>query len=450
MNNKRVMIAAAKSGSGKTLITCGLLSYLKNSGHSVKSYKCGPDYIDPMFHRQVLGISGSNLDSYFAEDEKLRQVIGTAREDVAVLEGVMGIYDGLGGTEIKGSCYDVARATTTPVVLIIDAYGSGRTIISVIKGILEDDSENLIRGIILNRITKNFYDTIRATVEQMLVETGRDICLLGYVEKIKDVSIESRHLGLKQPWEIQDINSQLETVGQALAQTLDMDKLWNIISGAQSIDSIVSDEENIHTGLKLAVARDEAFCFYYEDNLQLFRDKGIEIVEFSPLRDERLPEGVHGLLLGGGYPELFLDELSSNETMKKSIADAITGGMPSLAECGGFMYLHKRIYDGETAYSMVGLVDGECRKLDRMSRFGYLELSGKEWISGIKCHEFHYYDSSSNGEAAVATKPVTHREWKCMHIDEKNVWGFPHLYYPSKEEFINKFIIKMQEYTFMN
>lgn len=449
MNNKRLMIAAAKSGSGKTLITCGILSYLKSKGYSLKSYKCGPDYIDPMFHRQVLGIAGSNLDSYFADDEKLRQIVGTAGERIAVLEGVMGIYDGLGGTEIKGSCYDVARATATPIILVIDAYGSGRTILSVIKGILEDDTKKLIKGIILNRITKNFYDTISANVQQMFAEMGREVSLLGYVEKFKDVNIESRHLGLKQPWEIQNINEQIEAVGQALSQSLDMDRLINIMSGAESID-YVDIKESTGTGLKLAVARDEAFCFYYEENLQLFKDKGVEIVEFSPVRDEKLPEGVQGLLLGGGYPELFLNELSSNDTMKQSIADAIKGGMPSLAECGGFMYLHKSIFDGEKAYPMVGIIDGECRKLDRLCRFGYLQLSGNEWTKGIKGHEFHYYDSTNNGQDAMAIKPVTGREWECMHIGENSIWGFPHLYYPSKEELINKFIIKMQEYTFMN
>lgn len=447
----RILIAASKSGSGKTLITCGLLSYLKNKGESVKCYKCGPDYIDPMFHRQVLGLSGGNLDSYFADNKALNSILASTDEELAVIEGVMGIYDGIGGIDIKGSCYDVARATATPIILVVDAYGCGRTIISLVKGIIADDSEGLIKGIILNRISKSFYETISVTLQEELDKMSGDIRLLGCVEKVPDIRIESRHLGLKQPWEIDDINNQIHRMEEILAESLDMCTLMKIMSDAPDVEYEHTAIETVDRGLTLAVARDEAFCFYYEENLQMLARQGIRIKEFSPIHDECLPQGIHGILLGGGYPELFLKELSENESMKNSIYSAIKSGMPSLAECGGFMYLHSSIYDENgIAYSMAGVINGECRKRDRLVRFGYIQLADNGWLGSVKGHEFHYYDSNRNGEDALAVKPTGGKSWKCMHIGENYVWGFPHLYYPSADEFIYEFIIKMQEFAFMS
>lgn len=450
----RILIAAASSGSGKTVITCGLLAYLKKNVKSICSFKCGPDYIDPMFHRNVLGITGGNLDSFFSTKEEMLRILGTKDCEYALIEGVMGIYDGLGGTHLSGSSYDIAIKTSTPIVLVINGHGCGRTIVSLIRGIVEDDSENLIKGIILNNTSEYIYGELSEPISKMLSDIGSEAKLLGYVPKIKDINIESRYLGLKMPDEISDIKRQTDLISETIAKTVDMDAFLNIMNCAPSF-AVENIEENLaKTGLTLAVAKDEAFCFYYEENLNVFRQKGVNIKFFSPLEDDAVPDDADGIYFGGGYPELYLSKLSANKSMLESVKTVLNKGMPSLAECGGFMYLHTKIYDDtDTAYDMVGAIDAECRKTDRLVRFGYICLESKSdelsfpEISEIKGHEFHYYDSTNNGSSMYAVKPVSERRWECMHILDNHVWGFPHLYYASKPGFVDNFIAKMKEYN---
>jgi cobyrinic acid a,c-diamide synthase len=212
MKLPRVMIAAPKSGSGKTLITCGLLEALKRKGTDVRAYKCGPDYIDPMFHRSVLGIPGGNLDTFFSTEEEIRQTLAGCVSEAAVIEGVMGIYDGVTGLQSKGSCYDVAAASSTPVVLVVDVKGMGQTMLSVIKGILLDDTDSLIRGIVLNRISKGYFSQIEPMVSDMLgrisEDRGNNVILLGGIPTSKDINLESRHLGLLMPGDIDGLKEQ--------------------------------------------------------------------------------------------------------------------------------------------------------------------------------------------------------------------------------------------------
>lgn len=459
MRLPRVMIAAPKSSSGKTLITCGLLEALKRKGMNVRAYKCGPDYIDPMFHRSVLGIPGGNLDTFFSAEDEIRQTLADGGSEAAVIEGVMGIYDGVTGVQGKGSCYDVAAASSTPVILVIDVKGMGQTMLSVIKGILLDDRQSLVRGIVLNRISKGYFKQTEPLVSGLLSRISADrsceVRLLGGVPASMDINLESRHLGLMMPGDIENLKEQLAHAADLIEENLDMDALAEIMRGAPELESENACGEELsdeNAGLCLAVARDEAFCFYYEENLRMLRRSGIRIKEFSPLHDSGIPEDADGLLLGGGYPELYAEELSANTEMRSAIKAAIGSGMPSLAECGGFMYLQEELEDkAGNVYSMAGAIKGKSAWTGKLSRFGYAQVSGTTegtLLSGlsVRAHEFHYYDSTDNGSDAVAEKPGSGRSWECIHAGSGHIWGYPHFWYPSCPELTVRFAEAMEEY----
>lgn len=443
----RVILAAMGSGSGKTIITCGILNALKDMGLKVKSYKCGPDYIDPMFHERVLGIPSDNLDSFFSTKEQLCELLEIGEAfDISIIEGVMGIYDGLGGITDTGSSYDLAKITDTPVILIVNAKGMGRTLISMVKGVLADDKEHRIKGIILNRISDAFYNTISGIMEE---ETR--VPVIGYIKEMKDVLIESRHLGLKLPEEITDLKNQVENIANSLKSTVSLEMILDIARTAPNVNNIkcqadyAYDESIYDKKVRLAVAKDEVFCFYYEQNFRVLEKEGVEIVFFSPLHDINLPKDIDGILLGGGYPELRLKELAGNAGIKIEIKNAIEKGIPSLAECGGFMYLHNAIIDeDDNEFEMVGAIDGKCFNTGKLCRFGYVDLKIGE--HNLKGHEFHYYDSTLNGEDNTAIKPLTGKMWKYGYYDKNKIWGFPHLYYGSCEKLIEDFVLEMRNY----
>ena len=454
----RILIAAPASGSGKTLIICGILELFRQMNIEPVSYKCGPDYIDPMFHRNVLGINGSNLDSFFCSDEKLNEIVNGTHGKIAVIEGVMGIYDGVAVDSDAGSCYSIARAVDAGIILVVDARGQGRTVISLIKGILADDSSKLIKGIIINRMSEYFYKKLAPVLEHELDIIRPDVKLIGFIPKLDGINLESRHLGLKMPEEIEGLRQQIELVAGKIAEFCDVNKILEISRYGRpdgDADNIVSDSKRNMKGhevdITLAIARDEAFCFYYRENIELLEKSGITIKYFSPINDENIPEA-DGLLLGGGYPELYLDRLSGNISMINSIRDALANGMPCLAECGGFMYLHDSIRDDKNqTYKMAGVIKGDCFYTGHLVRFGYITLNDSEKqnnsaIAGMRGHEFHYYDSTSNGEAYIAVKPDGSKQWKCMISDGVSYMGYPHLYYPSKPQFIDQFIENMKKY----
>ncbi len=437
----RIMLSAPKSGSGKTTITCGLLSALKAQGFNPCSFKCGPDYIDPMFHRTVLGISSGNLDTFFTDDETTRDIF--AKEyagDIAVIEGVMGLYDGVGGTEEQGSSYDLARVLEAPIILVVDAKGAGRSILAELKGFLDYDKYNLIKGVILNRTTPAFGARLGQLIEQEL-----GIKYLGAIPSTNQVELSSRHLGLVLPQEVQTINEMLGAVANLISDNLDITQIKKIADSAPKLDIIENKINDTKANVRLAVARDNAFCFYYRENLQLLHEAGVEIIEFSPMSDEHLPGDIQGILLGGGYPENYLPELSANDTLKSEIKSSIDSGIPVLAECGGFMYLLDSIthMDGNN-YPMVGALPGTSTFVGKLVRFGYVTIQDENIT--IKGHEFHYYDTDNNGEACLAKKPTGTKEWRCIHKSGSSYMGFPHLYYPSNPDFVKNFVEAMKKY----
>lgn len=460
MKINRFMIAAPKSGSGKTMITCALLQLLKDSGKNVSSYKCGPDYIDPMFHKKVLGVPSKNLDTFFTDEKTTVQLFLDKRADgdFAVLEGVMGLYDGLGGIYEQGSSYHLAKVTQTPIILVVDAKGMGKSVLALIAGFLQYDTQHLIKGVMLNRMSKGYYDIIKPLIEKAL-----SVKVVGYFPEQKDIRLESRHLGLVMPDELADIKEQLDELAGRLKKTIDLDMLLDIAAEAEEITKNTNTEQmqiqNQNNTVNIAVAMDEAFCFYYEDNLRLLEKCGAKLQYFSPLHDTKLPDNCDALLLGGGYPELYAKELSENLSMRNSIKTAFKTGLPTVAECGGFMYLHTYIHniceedaDAQNyVFGMTGALDSECHFKGKLVRFGYIELAEKHSNflppnEKIKAHEFHYYDSTDNGADCIATKPTTGRRYDCV-ISHDNYWlGFPHLYYPSNPHFAESLVRKAYEY----
>ena len=460
MTIPRLVIAATKSGSGKTTITCALLQALLQRGEKVRSFKCGPDYIDPMFHEKVIGIPSGNLDLYFTDEELTKSFfLKDLDDDMAIVEGVMGLYDGVGGITQEASTYHLAQTLDAPILLVLNARGMGRSILAEIKGFLDMDQNHLIRGILLNQIPASFFETVKPFLEK---ETG--IPVFGFFPTCKDLTLESRHLGLMLPDEVDGLKEKTKQAAGILEDSVDLDGLLSMmkdfasehpISG-QAFETIMKDRISEHMAdhadaneqipaptpkVRIAVAKDRAFNFYYRTNLDLLELAGAELLFFSPLKDKTLPEGTDGILIGGGYPELMCEELSANGSMRESILKAIKSGTPSLCECGGFMYLHEILVgmDGKE-YPMVGAIPGKCFHAGKLVRFGYAEFENEQTKSKIRGHEFHHYDSESNGEDRLATKPFSGRSFRCMHEGEDHLWGFGHLYYASDPEFVKWFM----------
>mgnify|MGYP004611851585 CR=1 FL=1 len=472
--NPGFLLSAISSNSGKTAAACGLMSAFKQKGKCVCACKCGPDYIDPMFHREVLGIDSKNLDLFFSDEEKLR--VGYLRHTLGVeftiTEGVMGFYDGMVLDSVKASSYDVARTLGIPVILVMNARGAAMTLASVIKGVAEFRPDSNIRGILLNRVSAMLYPRLKEMLENELTRIGHgEIKVVGYMPEDEVFHLESRHLGLVTPQEMENLQEKVRQAGEILAKTVDLELLEEIAGEAAVWKADVSEESEKTGSLKsqnapvrIAVARDEAFCFYYKDNLELLESLGCELIEFSPLHDEKLPDNISGLILGGGYPELYGKQLSENQSMLTSIRKALTQEkIPCLAECGGFMYLHEEMEDTDgKVWKLVGRIKGRTFPTGKLVRFGYVDLQrnldenpisefkeqmslADSWIlpgENIRAHEFHYWDSTDSGSDCLAVKPDGKRSWECMHLEENLVAGYPHLYYPSCENFAERFVEK--------
>ena len=450
MKLPRIMLAAPASGSGKTLVTCGILQALVNRGLKTASFKCGPDYIDPMFHGRVIGTRSGNLDTFFTEPSVTRWLFArAAREaDISVAEGVMGYYDGLAGISTRASSADVAGTLQIPVVLIVSCQGLSVSVLPVIQGFLEFEEPRNIRGIILNQVSEGMYPDLKKLIEERF-----PLQVLGYVPRRPDLALKSRHLGLVLPGEIEGLREKLNILAEVLEETLDLDGFLRLADTAPDLKyepPVVPVLEG-NRQVTVAVAEDEAFCFTYKDNLELLTDMGAELVTFSPIHDRALPEGIQGLILSGGYPELYAEALSRNKTMRDSVRNAVNHGLPCIAECGGFLYLHEALEgaDGEF-YTMAGVLKAEAYRKDKLSRFGYVTLEALEdqmlLRKGrkIRGHEFHYWESGHCGSSMRASKPLRQRNWTCVHGNGTLYAGFPHLFFYSCPEAAWNFLKKCE------
>ncbi|MDO5100832.1 MAG: cobyrinate a,c-diamide synthase [Eubacteriales bacterium] len=442
----RLMLTGTGSGCGKTTLTCGLLEALRRRGLSVQAYKCGPDYIDPLFHAQVLGRAGENLDGFFSDENELRRILAESEADFGLIEGAMGYYDGLGATTDIASAYDVSRQTQTAAVLVVPAKGMSLSVCALISGYLRFRADSQLRGVILNRVSAMFYPTMKRMIEDEL-----GIAVLGYIPALDDLQWGSRHLGLLLPEEIEDLRGQIDRLADVLETTLDIDRLITVAAVPEekgrpaqnekekavikeSAKGRVGELKDGQPPLRIAVADDEAFCFHYRQNRRVLIQNGAELIRFSPLHDRALPAGIDGLILPGGYPELHAVALSENQMMLESIRSRLRSGLPTLAECGGYMYLHKQLEaaDGRL-YPMVGFFEAAVHRQSRLQHFGYAgidnEPTGGWQLQGSRVHEFHYYSSDAGHQAVQLSKPLTGKSWTGMYADEQVLAGFPHFFY---------------------
>ena len=341
--------------------------------------------------------------------------------------------------------------------MVVPCRGMASSVLALLKGFLEYQKDSHIRGIILNRISPMLYPRMKEMLDHGLADMGHpEVKILGYLPEKEGFRLESRHLGLVTPQELTGLKSQLQEVGMTIAETVDLSEILKIAEQAECLEeeNLIKKEVNGKQKVHVAVARDEAFCFYYKENMKLLEQAGCELVPFSPLEDETLPEGCCGLILGGGYPELYGARLEENEGLRREIRQKIADGMPCLAECGGFQYLQDGLTDAEGySYRMAGVIPSESSNQGRLVRFGYATIEAEQDGAFLKkgeqirAHEFHHWDSTDNGDSCLAVKPDGKRRWQCIHMKGNLMAGYPHLYYRSHPELVERYVKACTEYS---
>ena len=425
----QLLLAAPSSGSGKTTAACALLSALKARGLEPCAFKCGPDYIDPMFHRAVLGVPSHNLDLFFSTPQTVRRLYtsGAAGHGSAVCEGAMGYYDGLGGVSAAASAWHTADVLDLPVLLVVRPKGASLTLAAQLQGLKAFRTPHHIAGVLLNDCTEMLYKLLAPMLER---ETGLPV--VGFLPPMPDAAIESRHLGLKTAGEIADLQQKIQILTAAAQKNIDWPRLLALFDRPAPMAPAV---QAAAPTVRIAVAQDEAFCFTYAETLESLQAAGAELCYFSPLRDAALPQHIGGLYLPGGYPELYAAQLAANTTMRCAINTAVQCGLPTVAECGGFLYLGQTLEDDAgTAHPMAGVLPGQGFRVGRLVRFGYAALTPQAdsmlFRAGepVPVHEFHHWDSTCNGTAFAAQK-ANGRHWDCGFANGHLYAGFPHLYW---------------------
>ena len=434
MNKKisRILISAFSSGSGKTTFTMGLLRFLQKKGIKVSSYKCGPDYIDTMFH--------GNIDLFLSDDNTVKNILADA-ENLAVIEGVMGFYDGIAFTDAASASH-ISSITDTPCILIVDVKGKSATLKALITGMLYYRKNN-IKGIILNRISKASYP-----VYKNMIESELPVKVFGYMPELKDCTLKSRHLGLITAEEMANINNIIDRVAEELEKSIDLDCIIDTAEKAPDLEYDIK-EINLIGRCRIGIAYDKAFCFHYIDNIKVLEKMGAEIVYFSPLEDKALPENLDGLIFYGGYPELYLEKLSSNKSFIESLKKLYNNKIPLIAECGGFMYISQSIDNVE----MASLIKGSCTMTNKLQNFGYVEITAHKDSMLFKkgesfpAHEFHYSIIDEPYSDCIMRKPKSLKSWQGVYLSDHVYAGYPHLYFLSNLKLAERFIIKAIHYN---
>ncbi len=452
MSRRRLVIAGTGSGVGKTTLTIGLMSAFKKKGLAVQGFKCGPDYIDPTYHTAVTGRPSRNLDSWMLDHELVKEVTvrGSEGADISIIEGVMGFYDGKNPTSNDGTTAEISVVTKSPVVLVVNCESMARSAAAIVKGFQAFSTNVKIVAVIANRVgSEGHYHLVKAAVEQEC-----QIPVVGYLKRDDELSIPERHLGLVPSIERGELEPFFEKLGELVLENIDVDKLYEL---AQAPDLVVQVQQLGKSKVKdvrLAFARDAAFNFYYQENLELLESYGAELVEFSPLKGENLPEMVDGLYLGGGFPEEFAKELAELDEVKNSIKHAIENGLPTLAECGGFMYLTDAIETtGGESFPMVGLIPGVVQMHKNLAALGYREITGEEenklfqGNQGARGHEFHYstFHPTTKLPSAYQTKGMRGTK-KEGFLTRNLVAGYTHLHFGSCPDLVENWISLCKEY----
>lgn len=433
---KGFVLAGTRSGIGKTTVSMGLMAVFED----VAPFKVGPDYIDPSFHKFITGNKSYNLDLFLMGEDGVKYSFEKHRKEISIVEGVMGLYDGLGNSLDNYSTAHLSRVLNLPVILVVDAAGKSTSIAAEILGYKNLDARVNIAGVIINKVNnEKLYEMLKEAIENY---TG--ITCLGYLKKDENLGISSRHLGLLQADEVEDLKEKKEILKEEIRKTIDLkriEEIANLEKSEKNID-IFKNIENLYQGLKVGVARDRAFSFYYEDNLELLQKMGIEIIEFSPIKDKKIPE-VDMLYFGGGYPENYLEELSNNKEFLNALKCFYESGGYIYGECGGFMYLSQGIktLDGKN-YPMAQLLDCSIKMTGRLfaSRFGYVDITFDN-LEG-KAHEFHYstIDEVGSDERVFKVKKSDGREWLCGYKNKNLIAGYPHLHFFKNLEILKQIL----------
>ena len=451
----RIVIAATQSGSGKTTIVTGLLAALKEKGLKVQSYKVGPDYIDPGYHEIASGRPGHNLDTWLVTEEKLAEIfVRTADDaDIAIIEGVMGLYDG--GKNGISSTASVAKLLDAPVLLVINAKSMGESAAALALGFKQYDPTVNIAGVILNRLGS---PTHRQMIEEALERL--DIPVFGAVGRNDKMNMPERHLGLLP---VQENNSEAEVVaeiGRTVGASVDIEKIIGLAESAPEIELPARNTLPEKRRVRIAVARDDAFTFYYPESIYQLEISGAEIIPFSPLHDREMPEA-DGLILGGGFPEMFASELYGNESMRASIGEAAKSGMPIYAECGGFMYLMKEMVDFDgNHFPMTGIIPDSVTMNKKLQTVGYVAATmEKDTVLGRKGtvlhgHEFHFSSECAPENINPEEYPRAFTFQRMRKIPpylagyaKDNILGsYLHLHFAGSPEAARSFVDKCAEY----
>ena len=427
MTGHAFLLAAPQSGSGKTTVSLAIMAALNRRGVAVAPFKCGPDFIDPGYHRLVTGQPSINLDAWMCPEVFVRDTFcfHTTDADLAIIEGVMGLFDGLGSSSTEGSSAQIAIITGTPVVLVVNARGMAASAAALIKGFCEFDPRVRVTGVIFNNVGSGSHSEL---LRKVMADALPEVTVFGCIPRDESLAIPSRHLGLVTAEDNPLPPEFLERLVKMAEHCLDLDGLARLgfdsaqppgpppcrslsgvegnRPGSQVSEAVrrVSEAEP-----RIAVARDAAFCFVYEDNLRLLREAGAEIFSFSPLEDKTLPTDISGIYLPGGYPELYAEQLSANVSMKEAIRSAVEANMPVYAECGGFVYLTEGMDTSEAKQTVdfVGIFPVRAKMLPRRKALGYRQVKLLHdtviGSAGVVCrgHEFHY---SETGEMPDSIK----------------------------------------------
>jgi len=452
------LIAAPQSGSGKTTLCLAIMAALTRRGLAVMPFKCGPDFIDPGYHRAITGRASINLDSWMCSTEFLRQTFLSAlasppsRSDnpIAIIEGVMGLFDGIGPSCSEGSSASIAALTGMPVVLVVNARGMAASAAALVKGFARFDPLVTVAGVIFNNVGSDSHAALLREVLQQ--HTG--LPCFGCLPRASEVEIPSRHLGLVTSEDRPLPPEFIAQLADLAERCLQLDEL--LLLGSDSLSHATTpanrSPNRVESSPRIAVARDEAFCFCYDDNLRLLREAGAELVSFSPLHDRALPPRISGIYLPGGYPELYAAQLADNRAMRQEIKQAVESGMPVYGECGGFMYLTKGMLDGA---DFVGVFPVRARMLPKRKALGYREawllqdtILGPAGVT-MRGHEFHY---SEIGEMPATVERCYRVTRRGEHIcDEgyrhKNCLGsYLHLHFGSLPSLASSLIAACRRY----
>lgn len=453
MNDRRLVIAGTGSNVGKTTITIGIMSALKKMGYTVQGFKCGPDYIDPFYHTAITGRSSRNLDSWMLSHDAVNEIFiqGSEGACISIIEGVMGFYDGKDPKINKGSSAEISIITQSPVILVVDCSGVARSAAAIVRGFQILSDEVNIVGVIANKVSgENHFLLIKEAVEQ---ECG--IPVVGNLSQEKNIKLPERHLGLIPPIELGELTSFFDRLGESVLSSLDMKLLFDLAKTTdlkQESSFLFNKKDSI--GVRIAIAYDQAFSFYYEENLELLRVFGAELVYFSPLAGEPLPSEIHGLYLGGGFPEVFAETLSKQTNVHLSIKSAIQQGLPTFAECGGFMYLCESIVtlDG-SSHSMVGIIPGTVKMQNQLVAVGYREIHGEKGNDLLKegesamGHEFHYSTFHPKEKIQFAYETKGNNGIQKEGFLKKNlIAGYTHIHFASCPHLVENWIKKCMEW----